>query len=240
MRKLIAVCGAPNCGKTVAALKLSQELYGLKSASVLYISPDLSVPCMAYLFPKGKDSDLYSLGEVLNKTDICREDLMKVTVNVRTMKNFGILGFKLGENRYSYPHPTEDKVIQLFASAGECAEYVIVDCSCDPDDMISAIAKRDCDVAVQMFNPDMKSFSYYGSCVNQFLMIKSKKLKVLNVMDKDVYAPIHETAAYFHGMDFILPYERMLKQQIITGTAAERLPRCQYRAEIEKLAKAVM
>lgn len=240
MGKMIAVCGSPNSGKTTAALKLAQAIYGLRKTSVQFLSPDLNVPCMAYLFPNGKDSDLYSLGAALDKTDIYKEDVLRQTVNVKTMQNFGFLGFKLGENNYSYPRPTEDKVIQLFAVLKDCAEYVVVDCSYDSEDMVSSIAKRDCDVAVQMFTPDMKCISYYASCVNQFLMIDGKKLKVLNMTDNDIYAPIQETEKHFHGMDFILPYERMLKQQMITGTLSERIGACRYKSEIERVAKAVM
>ena len=240
MGKLIAVCGSPNSGKTTAALKLAQEIYNQKKTSVQFISPDLSVPCMAYLFPNGKDSELYSLGVALDKTDIYKEDVLRQTVNVKTMQNFGFLGFKLGENRYSYPRPTEDKIVQLFTVLKDSVEYVICDCTCDPDDLVSSIAKRDCDIAVQMFSPDMKCISYYASCVNQFLLIDGKKLKVLNVMDIDIYVPIHETETHFGGMDFKLPYERNLKQQMITGTLSERIGNCKYRGEIERLAKAVM
>ena len=240
MSKLIAVCGSPHSGKTTAALKLAQEIYHAKKTSVMFVSPDMSVPCMAYLFPNGKDSDLYSLGVVLDKTDIFREDVLKQSVFVKTMQNFGLLGFKLGENRYSYPRPTEDKVTRLFTVLRDSVEYVICDCTCDTDDLISSIAKRDCDVAIQMYSPDMKCISYYASCVNQFLLIEDKKLKVLNVMDKDIYVPIYETETHFKGMDFKLPYERELKQQMITGTISERLGSCKYRAEIERLAKAVM
>lgn len=240
MGKLIAVCGSPNSGKTTAALKLAQEIYNLKKTSVQFISPDLNVPCMAYLFPNGKDSELYSLGVALDKTDIYKEDVLKQTVNVKEMQNFGFLGFKLGENSYSYPHPTEDKITQLFTVLKDSVEYVVCDCTCDQDDLVSNIAKRDCDVAVQMFSPDMKCISYYASCVNQFLLIEGKKLKVLNVMDNDIYVPIHETETHFKGMDFKLPYERNLKQQMITGTLSVRVGNCKYRAEIERLAKAVV
>lgn len=240
MGKMIAVCGSPNCGKTMTALKLAQEIYHLNKTSIVFLSPDINVPCMAYLFPNGKDSDLYSLGAALDKTDIYKEDVIRQTVNVKTMQNFGFLGFKLGENRYSYPRPTEDKIIQLLTVLRDCAEYVIVDCTCDSDDMVSTISKRDCDIAVQMFTPDMKCIAYYASCVNQFLMIEGKKLKVMNEMERDVYLPTFETERHFHGMDFKLPYERMLRQQMITGTASERIGSGKYRSEIDRLVKAVM
>ena len=76
MGKMIAVCGSPGCGKTTAALKLAQGIYGIKKTSVIFLSPDLIVPCMAYLFPNGKDSELYSFGVVLDKTDIYKEGIL--------------------------------------------------------------------------------------------------------------------------------------------------------------------
>ena len=237
MSKLIAVCGSPCSGKTTFSLKIAQEIYGMKKTSVMFISPDTSVPAMAYLFPNGKDSELYSLGAVIDKTDIYTEDIMKQTVNVKTMQNFGFLGFKLGENRYSYPRPTEDKVTRLFNVLKDSAEYVICDCTCDHDDLVSSVAKRDCSIALQLFVPDMKCISYYASCVSQFLTIEEKKLKVLNIMERDIYLPIDETMAHFHGMDFMLPYERNLKQQLITGTVSERLPHGKYRDVVAAIAR---
>ena len=240
MGKLIAVCGSPNSGKTITALKLAQEIYSLCSSPVYFLSPDLNVPTMAYLFPNRKNSDLYSVGTALDKTDIYKEDVLKQTVSVKEMQNFGYLGFKLGENRYSYPRPTEDKITQLLTVLKDSADYVIVDCTCDNDDMVSSIAKRDCDVAVLMLSPDIKCIAYYASCVNQFLMIEDKKIKVLNVMDNDIYLPIEDAKKHFHDVDYTLPYERMLKQQMITGTASDRIGNGKYRVELDKLAKEVM
>ena len=61
-----------------------------------------------------------------------------------------------------------------------------------------------------------------------------------HVMDKDIYVPIYETEKHFHGMEYKLPYERSLKQQMITGTLSERIGVCKYKSEIERIAKAVM
>ncbi len=240
MGKLIAVCGSPNSGKTTVSLKLAQEIYSAKKTNVIYLSPDLNTPSLAYIFPNGKDGDLFSLGVALDKTDIFREDVLKQTVGSKSMENLGYLGFKLGENKFSYPKPTEDKVIQLFSVLRESAEYVVVDCTCDTGDLISNVAKRDCDIAVQLFTPDMRCISYYSACVNQFILIEDKRIKVLNVLDNDVYVPIAETETHFKGMDFKLPYERALKQQAITGTLAERIGGGKFRGEIGRLAKEVM
>lgn len=102
MSKMIAVCGSPGSGKTTAALKIAQELYYEKKGVILFLSPDMSVPAMAYIFPHCKDSDLFSIGKALDKTDIFKEDVMKQIVSVKTMLNFGFLGYKAQENKFSY------------------------------------------------------------------------------------------------------------------------------------------
>lgn len=241
MSKIIAVCGGPNSGKTTAALKIAQSIYRRKKGtSVLFLSPDLETPSLGYLFPNCKDVDLHSLGAALDKTDIFKEDVMRQFVNTRTMLNFAFLGFKLGENKYSYPQFTDDKVDQFFSVLRETAEYIVIDCTCNEDDLISRVAKRDCDVAVQLYNPDIRSMVYYASCVNQFVIIEGKKLKVMNIMDNDLYLPIDETKTYFGDIDMILPYSRALKQQMITGTLSEKLHDPKYTQAIEQIAETLI
>lgn len=241
MSKIIAVCGGPNSGKTTAALKIAQEIYWQKKGtSVLFLSPDLETPSLGYLFPNCKDVDLHSVGAALDKTDIFKEDLMRQFVNTRTMLNFAFLGFKLGENKYSYPQFTDDKVGQFFAAMRDTADYIVIDCTCSEEDLISRIAKRDCDVAVQIFNPDIRSMVYYASCVNQFVTVEGKKLKVMNIMDNDLYLPIDETKTHFGDMDFVLPYSRPLKQQMITGALSEKLHDGDYCKVVESIAKALI
>lgn len=241
MSKIIAVCGGPNSGKTTAALKIAQEIYWQKKGtSVLFVSPDLDVPSLGYLFPNGKNVELHSLGAALDKTDIFKEDVMRQFVNTRSMQNFAFLGFKLGENKYSYPRFTDDKAVQFFAALRDTADYIVIDCTCSEDDLISRIAKRDCDVAVQLYNPDIRSMVYYASCVNQFVIIEGKKLKVMNVMDNDLYLPIDETKTHFGGMDFVIPYSRPLKQQMITGTLCDKLHDGDYCTAVGSIAKALI
>ena len=240
MSKMIAVCGSPGSGKTTAALKIAQEIYYGKNGSVIFLSPDLNVPCMAYLFPHCKESELYSIGVALDKTGIFREDVMKQIVTVKTMRNFGFLGFKNGENRYSYPRPTEDKVLDLFRAMGEIADFVVVDCMSDPDDLISNMARAEADIAVQMITPDLKCMVYYASQADQFTSIADRRIKVMNIREKDLYLPVEEVKSHFKGVDFMLPYSHALKQQTITGTLSERIGDSKYRAAALAVAKAVI
>lgn len=240
MGEMIAVCGGPNSGKTTFSLKLAQELYWMKKGTtVVFLSPDLETPSLGYLFPNGKGQELYSLGKALDRTDISAEDVMKQFVSVKTMRNFAYLGFKLGENKYSYPQLTEDKVTALFRILRDTADVTVVDCTGREEDLISRLAKRDCDTAVRLVNPDIRSMVYHASCVNQFLSVENKSIRVLNIMDRDLFLPVEEVKPHFGPVRFVLPYSRALKQQTITGTLSERISDPAYRIVVDSVAQAV-
>ena len=100
MAKLIAVCGAPASGKTTFSLKLAMEINSLepdKEGGTVFLSPDLVVPSMSLIYPRCKKEELYSLGPVIDRTDIYRDDLLKSMNGVKTLSNFGMLGFVCGE-----------------------------------------------------------------------------------------------------------------------------------------------
>lgn len=125
MGKIIAVCGSPGSGKTTASLKIAEEIYYAKNGSVIFLSPDLNVPCLAFVFPNCKEEELYSVGVAMDRTDIYREDVLRQMNYVKSMENFGFLGYKAGENKYSYPRPTEDKILNLFSILKELAIIVL-------------------------------------------------------------------------------------------------------------------
>ena len=240
MSKMIVVCGSPESGKTTASLKLAQELYDQKKGSVIFLSPDMRVPSLAYIFPHSKASDLYSIGKALDKTDIYHEDVLKQLVPVKTMRNFGFYGYTTGENKYSYPRPTEDKIAALFHVMKEIADYMVVDCVSDMDDLISRMAINRADNVIQMITPDLKSIVYYASQAEMFENIEERSFKVLCVCDRDIYLPIEEVKSHFKNVSYILPYSRPLKQQTITGTLSERLADSKYQKKVAAIAKRVI
>ncbi len=240
MSKMIAVCGSPESGKTTFSLKLAQELYYQKKGTVLFLSPDMQIPSMAYTFPHSKSSDLFSIGKALDKTDIYTEDVLKQLVPVKTMRNFGLLGYTAGENKYTYPRSTEDKIAALFRAMKDIADYIVVDCVSDMDDLITRMAINRTDSAIQMVAPDLKSIAYYASQAEMYENIAECGIKTLCIRDRDVYLPIEEIKSHFKNVAFTLPYSRPLKQQAITGTLSERLSDISYRKQVAAIVKRVI
>lgn len=235
MSKIIAVNGPPGCGKSTVALKVAQEIYALTHKPVLYLSPDLVIPCMGVLFPSTRPQKLHSIGHALDKTDIFQEDIMAETVTTKYMENFGYLGYKVGETYFTYPTPTDDKIADLFQSMRAIAEYSIIDCDRNQDDLISSLGRGNADHLIQVINPDLKSMSFYGQSLTT-----EGAIKVMNLLDKDLYLPIKETTNHYKGIDFKIPYSRAVKQQGITGTLPQFVKDPGYRMAMAALAKAVI
>ena len=239
MAKLIAITGSPDSGKTVNGIKLAQEIYDLTKRRVIFICPDLTVPVMGYLFPHCRDDDLQSLGMALDHTDIYKEDVLRRIVTVKTMMDFGYLGFKAGENKYTYPRPTEDKVLQLISVLLQIAEYVIADCDSDTTELISAVLRSDASATLRFVTPDVKSMAYFASNDNPGEQTATR-ITLLNAKDKDVFLPIEEVKAHFGDVRFVLPYCAELKKQAYCGTLSEPLPDKKYRGLLNDIAKAVI
>ena len=240
MSKVIAICGSPGSGKTTIGLKLAQNLCRHQKESVLFVSLDLVAPTLGYLLPHHKATGLHSLGEVLNRTNIYREDVMKQIVTDNHLSNLGYLGFLLGENPYTYPRPTEDKIMELFHCLREIAEYVVIDCTSDNTDLLSALSQREADSVIQIISPDLKGMTYFTSNKELCVGNPHKITMVINVTERDLYLPIQEMKNHFKSNPIVLPYCFRLKQQMITGTLSEKTTDRKYREVISTLTKAVI
>lgn len=239
MAKLIALTGSPDSGKTVNGIKLAQEIYEMTKRRVIFLCPDLTVPVMGYLFPHSRDDDLQSLGMALDHTDIYKEDVLRRIVTVKTMSDFGYLGFKAGENKYTYPRPTEDKILQLTSVLLQVAEYVVADCDSDPSELISAVLKTEANTTLRFVTPDVKSMAYFASNGDS-VEAATKRLTVLSTKDRDIFLPVEEVKAHFGDVRFTLPYCAELKKQAYCGTLSEPLPDKKYRGLLNEIAKAVI
>ena len=241
MGKIITVTGHPCCGKSVISLKLAQEIYGITKKRVIILSPDINNPILGFLFPHRKEEELYSLGKILDKTDVYRDDVLKNIVTFKKMRDFGYLGYKLGENRYSYPEPTADKIYQFISCLKEIADYIIADGTNDDENLISAMARAEAKSAIQLITPELKCVTYYASHPELLTFPKADTvIKVMNIKEKDMYLPTCEVERHFSNVKYILPYSFELSKQAVSGTLPEKLSDDKFRKVLTEAAKAVI
>mgnify|MGYP004518443749 CR=1 FL=1 len=234
MAKIIAVIGSPGSGKTTVTLKLAQELYcAITNGAVIYLNPSLKIPAMGLLFPNYTPDSIFSLGKLLDKTDVFEEDVLDNLVTVKAMQNFGCLGYKTGENRYTYPEPTADKVDALFKVLRNMAGYVFVDCTDDENDLISKFALREASEVIMVISPDLKSMVWLAS--SDIGTHSENALRILNETDREIYAPIDEVRSTIKNISFVLPYSIQIKCQHLDGLLYERVKDKKYRKELEKI-----
>lgn len=241
MAKIIAVCGSPNGGKTTVAFKLAQEMYcNTDTGGVIFLSPSMTVPVLGLLFPNYTPDSLFSLGGVLDNTDISQESILAHLVTVKDMPNFGCLGYKSDENKHSYAKLTDDKVNAFFNVLSEMVGYVFVECTENDDDLISRKAINCADSVVLVLSPDLKGMTYYTANKRLFGSDDDRSFKVINSTDNDLFLPIEDVKAHLKNVSCTLPYSRQVRQQLLDGQLYMRVNDKKYRKELSNLIYKIM
>lgn len=220
MAKVIAVWGSPDSGKTTFTTKLAAAIYGEYNSTVGVLYPDMETPVLPVLFPNMKRGDLASLGGPLSKTDITKEDVIKATVSIKGMENFGLLGFTDGENKYTYPRFDEVKVRALFSVLADIVQVIFVDCTSSLSNPISAYAVKYADEVIRIAAPTLKSISWQSSQLSLYadpIYKLDRQIQGLNVPDGELYMPLEEARAHIADIRFSIPYCRTVKQQMVDG-----------------------
>lgn len=233
MGKIIAVYGAPGAGKTSVAMKTAQDIYCCtKDAAVIFLSTDITVPSMGLLFPNYKPEEVFSLGDALDRTEITEDDVLHNLVTVKTMKNFGCLGFRAGDNRLRFATPTQDKINSFFSVLTGMSGYLVVDCTNDETDIISKTAMACGSQLVRVLNPDLKSMAFMSTEPN---VTRDCGIGIVNCTERDLYYPTEDVVTMMNGAVVTLPYCRTVKQQLLDGRMTEPVKDKKYRRELRKL-----
>lgn len=236
MAEIIAFYGSPGGGKTTLALKTAMHNYmnTNKDEYSLFLSPDITVPTIALLFPNYEPEEIFTLGSIIDRPDITRDILTKNVVTAKNMPNLGLIGYKAGDGRYSYPLLDDDKVTELFETLSSIAEYIFVDCSNDCTDKISRRALEIADVIFRVISADPKGMAWYGSDRT----ISEEGRSIYNVvcnLDKDIFLATEEVCSELKGVLAITPYSRGARQQMIDGRLHESLNDRKYAKKLDLL-----
>lgn len=219
--KIIAVWGSPNSGKTTFATKLATAIYSSFESTVITLFTDLETPVLPVLFPFEKTEDLGSVGMPLSKTEVEQNDIIKSLVTVKDMQNFGFLGYKTGENKYSYPKFGRAKTEDLLNELCRLADYVIVDCTSNlTDNVLAQTAIEKADQIIRLSSPDLKSLSFNTSQAGVYSDSKyrlDEHIHGINTPNVDVFMPIEEAKAQFGAISFTVPFCYEVKEQMQQG-----------------------
>lgn len=242
MSKLIAVWGSPESGKTTFAVKLASAIYGQYKSTVLAVLADDVTPTLPVLFPTRKSEDLYSIGCPLSRAEITPGDVVAGIVTLKDKQNFGFLGYKDGENRYTYPEPGEAKCREFLRVVQTLADVVIVDCTSQMN-ALSKAAVQDADTMIRLVSPDLKSIAF---CASQLPLYadpayhSDQHIIGLNTNRNDVYLPVEDAKQHFGEVSFVLPFSQDIRLQAVNGTLTDRTKDRVYNEKLKAIAGKVM
>jgi len=231
LSKIIAVWGSPNSGKTNFAVKLALSIAENKIASVLVLFCDSQTPTLPIVFPNKKADEIFSVGVPLSKTEILQSEILKNIVTIKSKSNIGFLGYKDGENQYSYPKYDKAKATDLLTVLKSMVDYVIVDCTSSFKDLLSITALEMADNVFQFATPDMKSICFFSSQLPLYADQKYKfdeHIVILNILDKELYTPIEDVKTHFKNVEFMLPFCSEIRRQEMNGELIKDLSDKKY------------
>jgi MinD-like ATPase involved in chromosome partitioning or flagellar assembly len=213
--KIIAVWGSSNSGKTTTAAKLAVKLASMKK-DVLIVLTDITAPDINVLLPFEKET--CSMGDIWSTPD-CSVDSIYNSCMVTNWDNICILGYKTGENVFSYPEYTKESIIGTFLFLKGLVDYVIVDCiSSFAYNVLSTVALEIADEVVRLGEATPKSFAFFHSNLSLLTDSRyrvSRHIKVLSKA-KDYYAK-EAAVNIMGGIDAELPYVEEIEYQMLTG-----------------------
>jgi CO dehydrogenase nickel-insertion accessory protein CooC1 len=241
--KLIAIWGSPNSGKTSFSAKLAQFIYENYSAAVLMLSTDNETPILPILFTNYKSSDLFSVGVSLAKTEITQDEVLKSINTIKGKINLGFLGYKEGENKYSYPSYDYNKANALLSVLKELVDFVIVDCTSSLTNVLSEAAVEKSDSVIRLVTPDLKCMSFFSSQMPLYSDPKYKieqQIVVVNEIESQPIMPVQDAITHFKKVDFALPYCKKIRQQALDGQLISKTKKKEYFDILKLIAERVV
>ena len=243
MSKLIAVWGSPDSGKTAFAVKLASAVYERYTSTVMVLSCDDMIPALPCLFPNIKADEMYSLGAPLSQTEITQQAVIDSVVTRKGKINLGYLGYKDGENRYTYPAYSENKARELLEVLKSLADFVVVDCTSSLDNILAATAVKEADQVIRLVTPTLRSIVFFSSQLPRYadpVFQCEEHILGLNCTEADCYMPVEEVKSHFKEIAFTLPYCREIRQQSIDGKLSEPVHDKKYAAKFKSIADKVV
>ena len=243
MAKTIAIWGSPRSGKTTFATKLACAIYEEYQSTIIVLYSDMVTPTLPIIFPNEKSEDMTSIGKVLSEVEITKESVVRQIMTVKSKVNLGFLGFRDGENKFTYPRFDEDKVKAMFAATGELCDYLIVDCTSSLSNPIAGAAVKTAGQVIRLASPDLASVSFFSSQLRLYTDPEyrlNEHITGLNTPDSDLFMPIEDAKKRFSDVRFTIPYCREVKQQMLDGKLYAEVADKKFNEKLRAIAEKVV
>ena len=243
MAKTIAVWGSPHSGKTTFATKLACAIYEEYQSTVIVLYSDMVTPTLPVIFPNEKFDDMTSVGKILSEVEITKESVVKQIMTVKNKVNLGFLGFRDGENKFTYPRFDEDKVNAMFAAIGELCDYLIVDCTSSLSNPISSAAVKTAGQVIRLASTDLSSVSFFSSQLRLYADLAyrlNEQIAGLNIPDSDLFMPIEDAKKRIPDVRFTIPYCREVKKQMLDGKLYAEISDKKFNEKLRAIAEKVV
>ena len=215
-KKLIALWGNPDSGKTTLAIKLALELEK-RNQKVIILHADNLVPVLGTILPESTQSQ-GSLGDLLALAQISQEAILAKSFVTKDHKNLCHLSYLVGESQCTYAKYTRERVLDLFILLRHLADVILIDCSSRiQEDLLTKTALESCDLVFRIISPDLKALAYFDS--NMPIIHDNKNMshhvKVLSKVEADKANDLVSNRFGGHAYEFPSCYE--IRQQTMEG-----------------------
>lgn len=240
MASVVCVFGSPNSGSTTLSVAIAKEFAKTKK-NVVLICPDQKIPTIPVIFPQSTkkvgSNDTRSIGRILSGINVSSNDILKQMVTVPNTKNFAILGYAYGENKYTYPNIAENDVLLFYQKLADLVDIIVVDCSSNIDNLISKIALQCADAIVRCCTCDFKSISYFASNLSRISTASVATINHIIVypMIKE-YDNTSDVSAVLGEPDYEIKFNSNLAKMSGNG----ELFFCDYPAQYKKIVKNIV
>lgn len=222
-KQILAVWGSPSSGKTITAVKIAREL-SMNKKNVAMVLCDAVCPALPALLNSKKAAE-GSIGEVLSAPAISQELILKNSVYSDKNPYVSFLGYKAGENVYTYAEYTKERAVDLLVLLRHIADYVVVDCASSlTDSILSTAALEMADTVLRLGTCDLKSVSYFMSSlplIADHRFRPEQHIRVLSDIKPQQAAGGYENA--YGGVAYKLPHVDAIEEQFYSLALLEGL-----------------
>jgi hypothetical protein len=217
---IVTIVGCQGIGTTSFSVKLALEYTkNNPDNSCVVVNGDYVTPTIPII--NTDTSYAESLGSLLSEEYIDYKKILSHLTPYKNNGNIALLGYKYGENIYTYPEPTESKTDRIMDILKKNIDLVVIDTVFNFfRDKFAVWGFSNSDELIHLFSPDPKGLSYETSqerLLASYGYNKEREIKVFSNISFDDNKNLTAYEKYYGQIPYILPHSDELEKNFILG-----------------------